>query len=125
MPADPKPLSRSRRPIREVDRTATLRACLTYRECPCGAPAATGHHVLARGSPYFGDDVVENIVPLCGSGTTGCHGQVENEDELALMMLGLHIATYRPDVCVYVLEKLGVEAGLDWFRRRLYVRVPA
>ena len=122
MPADPQPVSAPRRPTRLVDRTATLRACLTYRECPCGLPSATGHHVLAKTAG--GDDVLENIVPLCGSGTTGCHGAVENEEAAALARLGLHIASRRPDVCLYLLEKLGEETARDWLLRRLSATMP-
>ena len=116
----PSPPSRRRR---VVDPTVTLRACLTWRECPCGKPAATGHHVLAKSSPHFGDDVLENIVPACGSGTTGCHGRWENEDERALRQLGRHIRRRRPDVIGYVLWKLGETPGRDWLRRRLSVKL--
>ena len=46
---------------------------LCYR---CGARAQTWHHRLAAGrggptDPY-------NVVPLCGDGTTGCHGWAEH-----------------------------------------------
>lgn len=123
VPPHPKPVPRRREPIRIEDPKATLRACLAYRECPCGAPSATGHHILARGAPYFGDDLLCNIVPLCGSGTTGCHGQIENEDELARMMLGIHLQTERLDVVAYVIRKLGGAAGAEWFERRLFLRV--
>lgn len=40
----------------------------------CGRAAGSVHHVVQRGSPHFGDDVLENLVTLCGDGTTGCHG---------------------------------------------------
>jgi hypothetical protein len=39
----------------------------------------TGHHLVKRSQQ--GDDVDDNIVPLCGSGTTGCHGEVERSRE--------------------------------------------
>lgn len=110
-------------PARIVDRTATKRACLRWRSCPCGEPVGSGHHVLAKGSPYFGDDVLENIVPLCGDGTRGCHGLIENEDRAARRMLGRWLQHHRPDVIRYVLDKLGDDAGRDWMRRRLYLEV--
>jgi hypothetical protein len=100
-----------------------MRACvLEWRECACcGGPSATAHHVIARGQG--GDDVRENLVALCGSGTTGCHGLVEDENELALLALGRHIARERPDVVFYVCSKLGPGAGPAWFERRLGVVV--
>lgn len=108
----------TRKATRKVDSSVTRRACLEWRECPCGKPSATGHHVLARGQG--GDDVAANIVPLCGSGTTGCHGLIENEDVKARRMLGRWIKKHRPDTIAYVREKLGKQAGDDWLRRRLY-----
>ena len=122
----PKPVKLKRTKIRKVDVLATTRAVLTWTECAtCDERSATGHHVLARGAPYFGDDVPENIVPLCGSGTTGCHGRIENEDALTRVRLGVHIARERPDVLVYLEEKLGAVAAADWLCRRLYVAVEA
>lgn len=110
---DPKP-----RAPRIVDRLATTRACLRWRECAiCGEPSATGHHVLAKGDG--GDDVLENIVPLCGSGTTGCHGLVENRDEVALRALGEWILTRRRDVLEYLRGKLPQADA--WFERNLLV----
>lgn len=35
-------------------------------------------HIVAKG--IGGDDVDENIAPLCGSGTSGCHGLHEAMD---------------------------------------------
>lgn len=40
----------------------------------CGRAANNRHHVVQKGSPHFGEDVPENLAPLCGTGTTGCHG---------------------------------------------------
>jgi hypothetical protein len=42
----------------------------------CGRRAASWHHRLARGRG--GPDDAYNCIPLCGSGTTGCHGWVEH-----------------------------------------------
>lgn len=118
---DAKPTRQPRKDIRKVDRSMTTRACLEWRECPCGKPSATGHHVLGRGAPHFGDDVLANIVPLCGSGTTGCHGLVENEDKAACRRLGRWIREHRPDTVLYLASKLGSSRQADdWLRRRLY-----
>lgn len=39
------------------------------------------HHVYPRGQG--GDDTAVNLIALCGSGTTGCHGRVEAHDPAA------------------------------------------
>lgn len=80
------------------------------------------HHVLPKGSPYFGDDVEGNLVMLCGSGTTGHHGLVEGGDVPTLLLLGYHVRRRRLDVVRYVREKLaynGPDAGDDWLQRHL------
>lgn len=119
---DPKPVRQARKQTRQVDRSATARACLTWRECAaCGKPSATGHHVIPKAPPLLGDDVIENIVPLCGSGTTGCHGLIENEDAATRKAVGKWISERRPDLIAYVREKLGKRAGDDYLRRHLYV----
>lgn len=42
----------------------------------CGAWPVSLHHVVSRS--LGGDDVAENLIPLCGDGTRGCHGAIEN-----------------------------------------------
>lgn len=42
----------------------------------CGRPAESWHHRVAEGRG--GPTDPWNCVPLCGSGTTGCHGWVEH-----------------------------------------------
>lgn len=107
---------------RKVDSLATRRVVLRFRECAaCGGPAATGHHVIAKGGPHYGDDVDENIIPTCGSGTTGCHGLYHAGDVETRMAMGLHILEQRTDVIAYVLTKLGPEPGLDYLRRRYFI----
>lgn len=118
---DAKAAPKQRKPTRTIDRSATAKACLEWRECPCGKPSATGHHVLSRGQG--GDDVPANILPLCGSGTTGCHGLLENEDEKTRRMVGRWVKKHRPDTIVYVKGKLGDVAGRDWLKRRLFLTV--
>ncbi len=41
----------------------------------CGMAHRSLHHILPRSQG--GDDVIVNLAPLCGSGTTGCHGLLE------------------------------------------------
>lgn len=98
----------------------------------CHRPPSNAHHVIPKGSPYFGDDVVGNIVMLCGSGTMGCHGAIHGSpyvDERGKRWtendvraeIGKTIVTIRPDVIAYVITKLGDEAGMDYLRRKYLV----
>lgn len=76
---DPKPERRHRadslewRRIRLAHKGSGCRVC---RE-----PWDSLHHLYPRGQG--GDDCYENMVPLCGSGTSGCHGLVEAHDPVA------------------------------------------
>ena len=40
----------------------------------------TFHHVVPRSSPWFGDDVPDNLVPVC----LGCHDLIERRGEIML-----------------------------------------
>lgn len=133
--ADPKP------PARIVDRDAMRRARLLWDVCgACGRPAGSVHHVIPRGER--GDDVLENLITLCGNGTTGCHGAehgnayvvkipnglpnplVERRDaDWVNERIGRYLADRRPDVIVYVLGKLGDEAGRAYLERRYRLRL--
>jgi hypothetical protein len=106
--ADP----RSRRRIRKPE--AVLRKLLSERECrACGKPASNGHHLVPKGSPHFGDDVEDNVIPLCGSGTTGCHGRVHAWDMEARRAIGARLSESEVG---YVRHRLGREAGDEWLR---------
>lgn len=41
----------------------------------------TRHHLIPRGQG--GHDHDDNLIPLCGNGTTGCHGDVEHYRRMA------------------------------------------
>lgn len=122
---DPRP------PARVVDQTATRRKLAVDRVCrACGARAESGHHLIPKGAR--GDDVVDNVVPLCGDGTRRCHaavhgtpyyahvgpegqGGVERRDgEWVRHRIG---ARLRPEELMYVGSKLGAEAGAEYLRR--------
>lgn len=83
----------------------------------------SAHHVLPKGSPYFGDDTKWNLVMVCGSGTTGHHGLIEAGDEPTLAALGRRLVMSRRDTIAYIEGKLGVVAGRDWLLRHLRVEV--
>lgn len=157
---DPKPyktakgalrLARKRR-LREIDPDAFAKARSTMAPCAaCGGRPSNVHHVVPKGSPYFGDDLVENFVLLCGTGTTGCHGafhgnpylhvEVEavrsgspartvgqvtslrerRDREWVAGRIGRTITASRPDTVAYVLRKLGDGPGRDFLRRRYLI----
>lgn len=96
------------------DWLAGPRLCPICRERPVEYP----HHVVPRGSPNFGDDVAANIVPLCGDGTRGCHGDVEARRNQAREKLGAYLQESRPDTIAYVRKK--IEPGGDAWLERHY-----
>lgn len=73
----------------------------------CGAPATNLHHIVPRSQG--GDDVEANLVEVCGSGTTGCHGRIEARDADARSALR---AQFSSDEIGYVLDRKGA-AWLD------------
>ena len=87
----------------------------------CGDAAQSLHHVLPRSQG--GDDVEANYVALDGSGTTGCHGLLENQDLQARMDLGAYLRMNRPDTLSYIRGKLGDEEGSEWLTRRLLIHL--
>ena len=66
---------------------------------------ATYHHIVPRRSPYFGDDVADNIVPLCHLHHTHIEGARIYYHEL--LAKSLTDAEY-----AYVVGKLG-ESGME------------
>lgn len=85
--------------------------CLVCGQAPC-----TLHHVVPR--DRFGDDIADNLVPLCGDGTSGCHGLVEAGDAETLRMLAEAIQADEPAVYAYAVEKLGEDGWLRLFKVR-------
>lgn len=66
------------------------------------------HHLVPRSQG--GDDVPWNLVPLCGSGTDGCHGKVENRDTVARHELRKNLTDSEVG---YIVGK----KGLEWLRQ--------
>jgi hypothetical protein len=85
---DPRPPKRIK-----ADQNQWLR--LRNRKVPaecrlCGkTDGLTIHHIVSKS--LGGDDVLDNLVWLDGSGTTGCHGLVEAHDPWACLLLGLRL----------------------------------
>ncbi len=80
MAADPKPAKRYRASKREW---GDIHLAFKGSKCRvCGEASFDSlHHIYPRGQG--GDDVVVNLAPCCGSGTTGCHGLLEAHDPQA------------------------------------------
>lgn len=81
----------------------------------CGARATNTHHILPRSQG--GDDRLENFAPLCGSGTTGCHGLIEARDREARAKLRRALT---PANIAYLDRKVG-----PWWLERHYPLVVA
>lgn len=96
---DPKPSKRKKASPKQWRRLREKRA---LRCTICGALPTSLHHIVPRS--LGGDDVDENLVALCGDGTTGCHGLVEARDPHAVARLR---AGLTPEQLKYVLEKKG------------------
>lgn len=116
---DPKP------PARVRDHMLLRRLHLTWKECAIGAEyehegcdwRRSLHHIHRHPR----DDVQANLIMLCGSGTTGCHGRVEARDPDALEALGAVIVMRRADTLDYLIAKLGSwEAAGAWINRYLF-----
>jgi hypothetical protein len=117
VPSDPKAGARIKDP--ELMRQAHW----AFDECViCGDIQVTIHHVLSKSSTAWGigDDVWENLIPLCGSGTTGCHGAVEGELDSVCRAVGLYIVEHRPDTVDYLIRKLRSREAAEEFLRRRY-----
>jgi 5-methylcytosine-specific restriction endonuclease McrA len=82
----------------------------------CGVRRADGcHHLVPK--DYGGDDVAANLVPLCGSGTTGCHGRVEARHRRTRSELR---AALRLEELTYVVARAGGgddDRGVAWLDR--------
>jgi 5-methylcytosine-specific restriction endonuclease McrA len=110
---DPKPRGRIK------DKVLLSRLHRRWRECAlCGATSPLSLHHIHR---HPRNDVEANLVMLCGSGTTGCHGIITTEDPRARQALGHYLVTARPDSVEYLIDLLGRDAALDWLNRRLLV----
>lgn len=112
---DPKP------PPRVRDPELMRRLHIEWRECALcqaslgGTTPLSLHHVVRRGRG--GDDVRANLVMLCGSGTTGCHGRVEAHDPLARLLLHDYLLDHRDDTMEYLAYRFPAEGAERWLAR--------
>ena len=105
MGMDPRPPKRIKASREEWEtlRDEKLRG-VACRVCSASPLAAhmTLHHLVSKS--LGGDDVAANLVALCGSGTTGCHGLVEARDPWACSVLGARLSVAER---AYVVGKKG------------------
>jgi hypothetical protein len=107
---DPKPVKREKRPRRTFRFRATREEwaeIIAVKRGPCRVcdrsyVRTSYHHLVPRS--LGGDDVADNIAPLCGDGTTGCHERVEARNQVALQLLA---ASLTEGEYAYVVGKLG------------------
>ena len=78
-----------KRPKRVKNPAAMKQAHARGVTCVLCGKAGSLHHVYPRGQG--GDDVPENLIGLCGSGTTGEHGLIEANDPATRKALGAFI----------------------------------
>lgn len=129
---DPKPRPRIRATSTQW-RALRVRKLLG-RPCRlCPAAATNLHHVVPRSQG--GDDVEANLVEVCGSGTTGCHGATETGERC----VDADGTAHDPDVvnarirrfvaeshghCLYLVKKLGGPDQARSFLDRYYPERP-
>jgi hypothetical protein len=85
------------------------RVCMTPRlngGSSAHAPYPVSFHHLVPKS-LGGDDLEDNIVPLCGDGTRGCHGKAEALDGFVLLHLAASLSEAEKAYCE---AKLGEDA---------------
>ncbi len=98
----PDPRPRRRRRSTDAGREKCLSIDARCRLCPSGR-GLQRHHVVPRS--LGGDDVDENLVPLCSA----CHARITGNDLIARRLLR---SALHPDEVAYVVERKG-EAWLD------------
>jgi hypothetical protein len=86
---------------------------------PCRCCGKTGwplglHHIVPKSQ--LGDDLPWNLVPLCGSGSEGCHGLVENRDAEAR-------SAVRESLTEAEVAYVAGKRGLEWLDVN-YARLP-
>lgn len=96
------------------DDKAIRRKLLRDRTCRgCGKDAGEGHHIVFRSQG--GDDVEDNIAPLCSFCHTVMHDSTKpGERDIIRETIGKHL---QPEEVDYVLDRLGEDEGAAYLRR--------
>jgi len=106
---DPKPQRRIVDPQAGQAKISWEARCRVCGRVPSGHPldSLNRMHLVPKGQG--GDDVPENMVPGCGSGTTGCHGLLTTHSPGWRSAAALLRRRLRPEELEYVLDKKGQE----------------
>lgn len=107
MSADPKPSRRIVDDLAGVHKVRFEGRCRACGRVPSGHPldALNRAHLVPRGQG--GDDVDANIVPLCGSGSSGCHGLLHSHARGWLVVAAALRRRLLPEEAAYVEAKKG------------------
>lgn len=120
--ADPKPAPRIRNPQAFKDFHSISQECLS-----CGRSNPNAAHLLPRSQG--GDDVAANLVGLCGSGASGCHGAWHGNpyrgdfghtftpETVKSAVLRFLRSEAGDDARWYLTSKLGLEGSQAWIER--------
>lgn len=122
----PRPVSAGgvgrKKPAANKRTAASAKRILEIREKKCQECRLCGtgrnvnaHHLIPRSQ--LGIWTESNVVGLCGSGTTGCHGLVEARDPAASYLLRARLTDAEYS---YVLTKMGE----GWLDRRYPIGPP-
>lgn len=109
---DPKRVTKRTRQNRDAwqvlrDRVLKLdRVCVVCQQ----RPSESVHHVVPR--DFSGDDGPHNLIGVCGTGITRCHGLIEARDPWACERVREVLDVSKPLVLRYVLDTAG-QAWLD------------
>ena len=105
---------------RTKDTAAIKRKLFSDPECwACGRRASDGHHILWRSDQ--GDDVPENIAPLCHTDHMLLHHGIGRDAVEVRKQIGRKLLRERPESVSYVLGKLGDSQGAAYLSRRYFV----
>jgi hypothetical protein len=126
--ADPKPAPRIVDPKASRRKLAVDVFCRAHGRT-VRVRATNCHHLIGKGQR--GDDVEANLIPLCGSGSHGCHGALHGNPYTdttgkrwtardVRLAIGLGI---RPDEYAYLLCELGSETTAEFLATRYFVEV--
>lgn len=118
MAPDPKPAKRIVAPKAGLAKVRAEGKCRACGRVPAGTPTdyLQRMHLVPKSGMNRGDDIDENIVAGCGSGTTGCHGtltgQARSDPEYRKVAADLR-RNLREEEYGYILAK----KGKDWLNR--------
>lgn len=90
-PKPPKRIKASKKTWEQWHDMLSISCCVV-----CGRRAQSFHHL----SRHPRDDVLENLVSVCGSGTTGCHGKIEARDRPTLASVRMALTSAQRDYLV-------------------------